>query len=328
MAPTRNTRPRVFIDGDSGTTGLQLRRLLEQRADLELLTIDPDLRKDPGARAARFSQSDLVILCLPDAAAIEAVEAICSERTRILDASTAHRVRAGWTYGLPELAPGQREAIREARRVANPGCYPTGIILLLRPLIDADLLSPEAPIAVHALSGYSGGGKALIERWESPSTGLLDLPFDAPYQLDGTHKHLPEITRYAGLSRPPHFVPAVGPFRQGMRILIALNQALLIPGATEGDVHAVLSERYRGESFVTVRPRGLGAELELELDPRKCNGTNRIELAVIGNPLGHLLLVAILDNLGKGAAGAAVQNLNLMLDLEESLGLPAAAPAR
>lgn len=319
------TRPRICIDGDAGTTGLLLRQLLERRTDLELLQIEPSLRKDARARAELFARADLAVLCLPDAAALEAVRLARDFRTRLLDASTAHRIADGWTYGLPELAPGQRLAIRQARFVSNPGCYATGIVLLLCPLIDAQMLSPEAPLGIHALSGYSGGGKALIERWESPNDTLLQLPFEAPYQLDGEHKHLPELTRYSGLSRAPHFVPAVGPFKQGMRIEISLHQALVSPGCNQVEVHRVLSERYADERFVTVRPLGQRLDQERALDPRLCNGTNRIELAVIGNPLGHLLLVAILDNLGKGAARAAIQNLNLMLGLEEALGSDEAA---
>jgi len=318
---TAPNTPRIYIDGEAGTTGLLLRSLLESRDDLRLLQIDPSLRKDPGARAEILAQSDVAILCLPDDAAIEAVELAGKSQVRLLDASSAHRVKDGWTYGMPELTREQRAAIRAARFVSNPGCYPTGVVLLLRPLMDEHILSPEAPITVHALSGYTGGGKKMIERWESPENALSQLPFEAPYALDKKHKHVPEMTRYSGLSRPPHFVPSVGPFRQGMRVEIQLHQALLAGGASAERIHGVLSERYANERFVRVRPLGAGLDGEHALDPRVCNGSNRIELSVIGNPLGHVLLVAILDNLGKGAARAAVQNLNLMLGLDESAGI-------
>jgi N-acetyl-gamma-glutamyl-phosphate reductase len=319
-APNAN-RARIYIDGEAGTTGLLLRQHLEPRSDLELLKIDPNLRKDPRARADVIAHADVAVLCLPDEAAVEAVELAAKTDVRLLDASSAHRVSEGWTYGLAELSSDQRAAIRKARAVSNPGCYPTGVILLLRPLVEARLLSPEAPIAVHALSGYSGGGKKMIEHWESQATELSHLPFEAPYALERAHKHLPEMARYSGLSRPPLFVPAVGPFRQGMRVEIPLHQSLLGPGLTRGDIHDVLSRRYATEPFIHVRRLGEGLEEEQGLDPRRFNGTNGIELIVAGNPLGHVLLIAILDNLGKGAAGAAVQNLNLMLGLDEKLGL-------
>lgn len=314
---------RIYIDGEAGTTGLLLRQLLESRGDITLLHVDPSLRKDPAARAARIAEADVTILCLPDEAAKEAVALSSGNGKRLLDASSAHRVSEGWTYGLPELAPGQRDAIRGAARVSNPGCYPTGVILLLRPLVDAKLLSPDAPVSVHALSGYTGGGRNLIERWENPETSLLALPFEAPYALDKAHKHVPEMTRYSGLSRPPHFVPAVGPFRQGMRIEISLHQSTLGPGVDQTRVLEAYQARYAREPFVSVRDANDSLADELALDPRRHNETNRIELSVHANPLGHLLLVAILDNLGKGAARAAVQNLNLMLGVDETLGAEA-----
>lgn len=320
-------KPKVFIDGSSGTAGLRIREWLEPRQDIQLLEIDSSERKSLDARKMLLNEADLAILCLPDDAAIDAVRLIENEKTRVLDASTAHRVAPGWVYGLPEMGPAQREAIGEERRVSNPGCYPSAVILAIRPLVDAVLLPGDAPIAVHALSGYSGGGRRLIEKWEDPETGLLDLSYEAPYALDTVHKHIPEMTRYAGLDREPHFVPAVGPFRCGMRVEIPLHESILAPKASAEAVHSALSERYAAERFIRVMDTGgstgSAAYDEHSFDPRECNDTNRLEIAVVGNPLGHVLLLVRLDNLGKGASGAAVQNLNLMLGFPEETDLPA-----
>jgi N-acetyl-gamma-glutamyl-phosphate reductase len=314
-------KPRVYIDGQAGTTGLQIRERLDGRVDLDLLEIAAERRKDPSAREELLRAADVAILCLPDDAAREAVTLAGDAPVRFLDASSAHRVAEGWTYGLAELEPGQRDAIRAAKHVSNPGCYPTGVVLLLRPLVDAALVRADAPITVHALSGYSGGGRQMIERWEDPATELASLPFEAPYALDREHKHVPEMTRYARLAHKPQFVPAVGPFRCGMRVEIPLHQALL--GGTSAErLHETIAARYADERFVDVRPfRTTAPTDERAFDPCSLNGSNRIELAVVPSPLGHVLLVATLDNLGKGAAGAAVQNLNLMLGLDETRGL-------
>lgn len=316
-------RPRVAIDGHAGTAGLRIRDWLAGRADLDVLALEEPLRKQEDARRELLNAVDVAVLCLPDGAAREAVGWIENPATRVLDASNAHRLASGWVYGLPELEPGQREAIVGASRVSNPGCYPSGVILLLRPLIDGGLLHATAAIAVHAVSGYSGGGRAMIERWESPERSLLALPFEVPYALDVVHKHLPEMTRFSGLLNAPQFRPAVGPFRCGMRIEVPLHAELLGRGATPKAIWEALDARYAKDTFVTVAPLADSIDAdELSLDPRCCNDTNRIELRVVPNPAGHVLLIARLDNLGKGAAGVAIQNLNLMLGLPEAEGLP------
>ena len=245
------------------------------------------------------------MLCLPDDAAREAVAWIENAHTRVIDASTAHRVSGDWVYGLPELSRDQRAAIGTATRITNPGCYATGVVLLLRPLVDAGLLPANAALGVHALSGYSGGGRTLIEKWQDPARDLLALPFEAPYALARVHKHVPEMQHYAGLARSPQFVPAVGPFATGMRIEIPLHAAVLAAGASGKSVWDALAARYAGEPFVRVSVLADPPETnERSLDPRACNDTNRIDLHVLPNPAGHVLLVAVLDNLGKGAAGA------------------------
>jgi N-acetyl-gamma-glutamyl-phosphate reductase len=317
-------RPRVFIDGHVGTTGLRIRDWLAGREEIEVVSLGEERRKDPEARRGALASVDVAVLCLPDEAAREAVELVGEGPTRLLDTSTAHRTSEGWAYGLPEISPGQREAIAAARRVANPGCYPMTVILGLKPLIEDGLLSRDAPITVHALSGYTGGGRTLIEKWEDPSGGRIGLPFEAPYALERRHKHVPEMMRYAGLGLPPQFVPAVGPFPCGMRVEIPLHAGLLAPGASARRIAEALADRYRAERFVRVEPFVDPFPTDdFRFDPRRCNDTNRLELAVVPHPDGHVLLIGLLDNLGKGAAGAAIQNLNLMLGLEEAAGLPA-----
>jgi len=315
-----SSRAKVYIDGHVGTTGLRIRDWLRGRDDLELLDLPEAIRKDPSARRARVDEADVAVLCLPDDAAREAAGWAAASGTRVVDASTAHRVAEGWIYGLPELDPERRALIGRAAHISNPGCYPSGFVLLVRPLVDGGLLAPDTPLSVHALSGYSGGGRALIERWESSESGLESLPFEAPYALDRVHKHIPEMTRYAGLVREPQFLPAVGPFRCGMRVQVSVPADL---SAGDGArAHEVLSDRYADEPFVRVAPMPRADPDEGALDPRACNDTNRVDLHVYPHPSGHLLLVAILDNLGKGASGAAIQNLNLMLGLDEGAGLP------
>jgi N-acetyl-gamma-glutamyl-phosphate reductase len=310
---------RVYVDGHVGTTGLRIRDWLAERSDVELITVPESDRKSPEARREFMHASDLTVLCLPDDAAREAVSWVPSDGPKIIDASTAHRVAEGWVYGLPELTRRQRDAIRGARRLSNPGCYASAVILLVRPLVDEGLLRADTALTIHALSGYSGGGRSLIEKWEQG--GLLSLPYEAPYALGAVHKHIPEMRQYAKLMTEPQFVPAVGPFRCGMRVEVPLHASIV----AKGDARAVwesLRERYDGEPFVRVMPL-TDAEVidEWTFDPCACNDTNRIDMYVVAHASGHVLLVALLDNLGKGAAGVAIQNLNLMLGLLETEGL-------
>ena len=309
----------IFIDGQAGTTGLQLAAWLGKHPRIRLLAVEERFRKDATHRAALMRSADAVALCLPDDAAKEAVD--LAPDARFLDASTAHRVAKGWVYGLPELSPAQREALRGARRVANPGCYPTGFALSVRPLIEGGLLGADVPLRLHAVSGYSGGGKAMIAKyraWDDPAWRTR------PYALSLRHKHLPEMRRYTGTAWTPLFSPAVGHYHNGMVVQVGLFAGEL-GGAGARDVREVLAERYRGEPFVHVHDAI--AEHGLEdgfLSPTGRNGSNHLDLFVFGHD-AQVLIVSRYDNLGKGAAGAAVQNLNLMLGLPETLGLEESA---
>ncbi len=315
--------PKVHIDGHVGTTGLRIRDWLAGRRDIELSTLDEERRKDDAARRTAMEAADLAVLCLPDDAAREAAQWAGECGTRVIDASTAHRVADGWTYGLPEVQATQRDAIREARFVANPGCYPSAFILLTRPLVDGGLLPHDTPVSIHALSGYSGGGRGLIEKWESAENGLGSLPYEAPYALGARHKHVPEMMAYSGLTTEPQFVPAVGPFRCGMRVEVPIHLGVLPMGVNSTAILDCLRERYDAEPFIRVvhHPDPREAH-ERSFDPQVCNDTNSMELHVVPHPSGHTLLVALLDNLGKGASGVAIQNLNLMLGLPETAHLP------
>lgn len=305
----------IFIDGEAGTTGLEIRERLEARSDLELLLLG-DRRRDVEARREALNAADAVILCLPDDAAKDAVGMIENPAVRVIDASTAYRVDPDWTYGFAEMAPGQREAIAGSTRVSNPGCYPTGFIGLVRPLVSAGIIPAGLPVTVNAVSGYSGGGKAMIAEFESGEAEAYRA-----YGLTLKHKHVPEMTLHTGLERKVLFAPAVGSYRQGMLVEVPLHLSVL-PGSPSVEVvHGALVEAYAGQRFVEVASLE-ETEAMTGIDPEGLNGTNRLKLHVFGDRGGEQVrLVALLDNLGKGASGAAVQNLNLMLGLDEGAGL-------
>ncbi|CAL8481165.1 N-acetyl-gamma-glutamyl-phosphate reductase [Caballeronia sp. S22] len=306
--------PVVFIDGDQGTTGLQIHERLRNRTDITVLTLPAAERKDARRRAEAINACDIAILCLPDAAAREAVDAIVNPAVRVIDASSAHRTQPGWTYGFPEMTPGQAERIASARRVTNPGCYPTGAIGLLRPLLQAGLIPGNYPVSIHAVSGYSGRGRAGMEEHEGQDA--VNAPSFQVYGLELAHKHAPEIQAHAGLAQRPIFVPAYGAFRQGIVLTVPLALRLLAPDVDGATLYACLARHYADAAHVRVLPMR-EADVLKHLDPQALNGTNDMRLSVFSNiEHGHVLLSAVFDNLGKGASGAAVQNLNLMLTRE------------
>ena len=309
----------VFVDGQEGTTGLRIHEMLAGRPDVEVLRIAPERRKDAAERARLLNAADVAFLCLPDGAAREAVALVSNPNTCVIDASTAHRTLPGWAFGLPELAPDQRDRLRASKRIANPGCHASAFILLLRPLVDAGLVSPGLALSATSITGYSGGGKTMIAQYEAGGDARLQSP--RPYGLTLAHKHLPEMVVHAGLSQAPVFLPIVGNFYKGLALSVGLHLNQLSPACTGAALQQALAERYAGERFVRVMPLSDPATLDDGFfDVQGCNDSNRCELFVFAND-HQVLLMSRLDNLGKGASGAAVQSMNVHLGLDEGLGL-------
>lgn len=309
-------KPKIYIDGKEGTTGLQIYERLGTRSDVELLLIDEEKRKDPAERKKYLNAADIVFLCLPDAAAKEAVGMIENTTTRVIDASTAHRVDPAWVYGFPELSAGQRAAIASARFVANPGCHATGFLASAAPLVRLGIVPADYPFTCYSLTGYSGGGKKMIAQYEDENR---DPALDSPrvYGLNLHHKHLPEMTLVAGLRQPPVFCPVVSDFYKGMATTVALHNSLLPGQPTAQEIHAALAAYYAGQRFVTVAPFGWEEPM---IASNAMAGSNGLQLIVCGHET-QTTVTALFDNLGKGASGAAVQNMNIMLGLDEAAGL-------
>jgi N-acetyl-gamma-glutamyl-phosphate reductase len=310
---------RVYVDGQEGTTGLRIHEYLAGRPDVELLRIDPDKRKDSQERARLLNAADVAFLCLPDAAAREAVALVDNPHTCLIDASTAHRIEPGWAFGLPELAADQRERLRKGKRIANPGCHASAFILLLRPLVDAGLVPATAAVTATSLTGYSGGGKKMIEEYQAGGNERLKSP--RPYALGLAHKHIPEMMAHTGLATKPVFMPIVADFYKGLAVSVPLHLPALGAGVTAEALQAALARRYENERFIQVMPLNPMDALDGGcFDVQACNDSNRVDLFVFSNG-DQALLMARLDNLGKGASGAAVQSMNVHLGLDEGLGL-------
>jgi N-acetyl-gamma-glutamyl-phosphate reductase len=316
-------KKKIFVDGASGTTGLKLHERLSLYSELDMITIDYDKRRDPGERAKCLNEAELVFLCLPDDAAREAVALVTNPDTRIIDASTAYRTAPDWTYGIPELSKAHREAIRGSKRVSNPGCHATAFILSVYPLIAGGVMPPDYPVTCQSLTGYSGGGKALIEKYEQNDGRNNYTKAPRPYALTLNHKHLPEMTLHSGLAESPVFIPVLGNNYKGLAVMVSLHTRLLSKRMTAKDIHGWLAEYYQNERFVKVMPYADDSFLfDGGLDITACNDTNNAEIFVFGNASkGSAVIMTRLDNLGKGASGAALQNMNLMLGLEEDLHL-------
>ena len=312
-------KTKVFIDGSEGTTGLRIHERLDNRDDIELLTIAPELRKDPAERSRLINSSDITFLCLPDSAAREAVALVTNPNTRIIDASTAHRTEACWAYGFPELSAKHREAIRTGKRIANPGCHASGFISLVYPLIAGGILPADYPVASFSLTGYSGGGKKMIAQYEASDR---DAELDAPreYGLSQQHKHLKEMRLITGLSRAPLFTPIVSDYYSGMVVSVPLYTEFLKKAKTPEEVHAVLSEFYKNKKFIQIMPYGAESESGNMLAGNACSGWDGLRIFVTGNA-DRIVLSSQFDNLGKGASGAAIQCLNIALGCEEDKGL-------
>jgi N-acetyl-gamma-glutamyl-phosphate reductase len=310
---------RAFVDGQEGTTGLRIHEYLAQRRDIEVLRIAADQRKDADARARLLNAADVAFLCLPDAAAKEAAALVTNPGTCLIDASSAHRTAPGWAFGLPELAPGQRALIRASNRISNPGCHATAFILLLRPLVDAGLVPVALRVSASSITGYSGGGKKMIEQYEAGGDARLNAP--RPYALTLAHKHVPEMMAHTGLAHRPIFMPIVGSFYKGLSVSVPLHLSTLKAGTSAESIQAAFEERYAGERFIQVRPlRDPAALADGFFDVQACNDTNRVDIFVFANE-SQVIVMARLDNLGKGASGAAVQAMNVHLGIAEDTGL-------
>ncbi|OYV02092.1 MAG: N-acetyl-gamma-glutamyl-phosphate reductase [Burkholderiales bacterium PBB5] len=310
---------RIFVDGQEGTTGLRIHEMLARRSDVEVLKIDADKRKDNAERARLLNAADVAFLCLPDAAAREAAALVTNPNTCLIDASTAHRTLPGWAFGLPELAADQRAKLRASKRIANPGCHASAFILAVRPLVDAGLLPADLALSATSITGYSGGGKKMIEQYEAGGDARLQSP--RPYGLTLAHKHLPEMVAHTGLAGAPVFLPIVANFYKGLAVSVPLQLSQLKPGTTGALLQQALAERYAGERFIRVLPLGAPDTMESGFfDVQACNDSNRADLAVFAND-HQAVLMCRLDNLGKGASGAAVQSMNVHLGLDEGLGL-------